>query len=443
MWPRLRLLLVAPMVVGLAACAADDEPEAADPTGAPTVPPSTVAASPTVVPPTEFDPPIAFGDPVELGRPWHDQYTVHDSVAYFFSSGGDVLGLARHRDLNAVDLLTGESRWVTSIDIGRDGPPQEFRREAYWPPPMVGEVDGRLLVFVTHPVSEAGTGTRLDRHAARVVALDASDGSEVWAIDFEATRVNWSHGYLRPVGVTEDTLVVTAEMGFGPSDDREPVTYGLDAVTGRERWRESGFVAELADRGVVVGWVVTDDFGFSTEYAIQGRDAADGARRWQHPDLFNRGQIDALGPGLAAYRARTEDPDSDYGVETRVISVEDGDVVAAVDGGFICRDDHESVIVCRTTDFFQFDDHMVAFDRDSGELLWELVEDESDRAVPRVLSLRPGVIYAEGPRSMVLLDARTGEDLIPDLATYPGGRVVPGFAVVVHDGVLYAYPATG
>jgi hypothetical protein len=53
-----------------------------------------------------------------------------------------------------------------------------------------------------------------------------------------------------------------------------------------------------------------------------------------------------------------------------------------------------------------------------------------------------GLVYAEGEHSAVLLDARSGGDLLTDLTVAPD-QVRPGFGVVKDMDALTAYPAIG
>jgi len=420
--------MVVPLIIGMTACGDDTFHSGADATATPPSAPATSVSAPT--PPT-YDPPIEFApQPIRLGEPWEGRYTVHDAVAYFFTKSLLSAGFPR---LTAVELATGKARWTTSVDTGVDESTWKMLSKDSWMAPAIGQVGDQVWVFVAFPAIAVGIGTKADRELARVVALDASDGTTQWTVDFEVAEV-WeeasSWGHPQTVGVTEDTLVVS--LGAAGFSRQPPVTVGLDVATGAERWRKSDFWGRLVNDGTVIG-MVREGSLLRGHWSLEGRAVADGTRLWRRDDLYGSDFFYELGDGLVAYLANK----NGTGLTTWIVSTKTGEPVASIDRSHNCIDDRQSVVICEGKK------HLVAFDRDTGELLWELVEGDNGRAVPEVVAARSGVIYAEGPRSMVLLDARTGEDIVDDLASFPGGQVVPGFALVKDGGVLYAYPATG
>lgn len=424
-------LLVPVLVVAVVGCSSGDPGDASDQAG------PTVGAPPTLTPtraapaaPT-FDPPLEFApDSVQIGRLWHGQYAVHDAVAYFLDGGVEAGAIPD--TVTSVELTTGDVRWSTGVETGVEYPDRELLLgDRSWSAPVVAEVEGRPWVFAVFPAIEVGTGTAADRRLARVVALDAVDGSEQWTADYDLTELEdgLRARYLWGVGVTDETLVLTTPEG----DDQ--LTVAVDAITGDLRWHEPELRAQVVDSGTVLGLIPGRRLASIAAHAV-----TDGEQVWTYDSLRDY-EIDSLGQGIVAFRADVDVSGVQIENETRVVSSDTGDVVASVDMYLNCLDDQTSVVVCGYTGFL-YTEYVAAFDRETGELLWELTGD-SDRAVPEVRAVRAGVVYARGPRSWVVLDARTGEDLIDDLASFPGGRVIAGFALVRDGDYLLAYPATG
>ena len=129
----------------------------------------------------------------------------------------------------AVDLASGAPRWrATPADLGglaRGGP-------------ALDPSGATLFVGLVDPI--AGTG--------QVAALDTADGHLRWQANLGAESLRDSER----VWLDGDTVVVPATSG---------AVIGLDAATGRERWRYRPTAPRLSSLSVIDGhvWLVLED----------------------------------------------------------------------------------------------------------------------------------------------------------------------------------------
>jgi hypothetical protein len=89
---------------------------------------------------------------------------------------------------------------------------------------------------------------------------------------------------------------------------------------------------------------------------------------------------------------------------------------------------------------------VVGIDVDTGKQLWKLPDEAARRTSLHVTYAFHGAVYGDAPNSDVVLDARTGQDLVPDALISPT-YVVPGYGIVEYDTEpaaeeAIAYPAS-
>lgn len=169
--------------------------------------------------------------------------TFHDDTVYVGS------GLDR---VYALDADTGRIEW--KYDAGGD---EEYGGGAWGQPALTR---GLVVVGISHSDRPEPLPTNPDAYVHRVVALDASDGSEVWS--YEVDRGLWTG----PVAVG-DTVVAATKGG---------VAYGLGIESGERRWSTSvgGEVREPlvnADGSV---------FAASLDGRVTALDVESGAEEW-------------------------------------------------------------------------------------------------------------------------------------------------------------------
>jgi hypothetical protein len=143
------------------------------------------------------------------------------------------------------------------------------------------------------------------------------------------------------------------------------------------------------------------------------------------------------GPGRAVI-APTE---GDQGT-TILIEIATGRRVAAVPRILDCRYDDKATIVCSASATFTDDPELMGIDAGSGQKLWSLPDKASGRVAIDVTAAFHGAVYGTVSKHVaVVLDARTGTDLVPD-ATVAPTQVVPGYGLLTDGHETSVYPAT-
>lgn len=408
MWRLERIVLVTALGTSLwlavAACSTPVKP------GGPSPTPTNPGAAPSPAVPAVPDPPLAFDrDGVSLGEPADGQFTVYADTAYYMR---DDLSATDIPTLIAADLVAGKPRW--SKPVATDA------MAAKWGPLRVAVVEGKPRVVISYLARLKGTGTQADRELLRVIALDAGDGTRLWTVDIDDDKMPQGASYRFSTFSPPSIVAFTDEHVVLGTDESVIV---LDSRNGNQRWNSAGFRPSALDAGTVVG------ASFSgTTRKVAGRSAADGKESWSNTDPFDR--VEQLGSGLVAVASTTA---------TRLLEAKTGTVKANVAGSHTCAHDSESIVVC-----WRFTEHVLAIDAANGKTLWELPDTSADRIIPRVLTLRRGMIYSTaGSNGPVIIDARTGKDKVTSVVITPT-RVIPGFGLVLSErGGLFAHKATG
>lgn len=112
--------------------------------------------------------------------------------------------------------------------------------------------------------------------------------------------------------------------------------------------------------------------------------------------------------------------------------------ILELDGRYTCWHDQHTTIVC------DGGGHVVAHDQSTGQLLWELPDDEAGRVAPTIDTVHNGKAYAHTTQGPVILDTTSGQDEVTDL-TVTVTSVVPGYGLVTPNGLsagLEIYTAT-
>lgn len=262
-------------------------------------------------------------------------------------------------------------------------------------------------ILETAPVVRDGT---VYANGGRLVALDASDGSERWT---HSARSDWNASHARPM--VADGRVYAA-LG-APGDGDSVVVVAVDGSDGRERWR---FEPPAFDGPVLSAGATADAVYFGSAGGTEaGKDfyavGVGGEQRW-HRNLAGTctgsaavadgavvvetdDGLHALDPTTGEMRWRT-----DHGVPG---------CTPVVDGG--------AVYVDR--------EGLTALDAQDGSVRWELDEDLPDASE---LALVDGRLYAVGAGVVYGLNPSTGA--VTWRASLPPGRL---YAATVHDDQLY------
>ena len=337
-----------------------------------------------------FDPPVRFNGThaVELsgagqpstasGEALRPAVTLVDGTAY----------IATDSALEAVDTLTGDSRWYAETKNEADRGGFGTRRV----PPLVSE-DGRTA-YAAWNRTVTGEGTAPDRYVVEVLAVDTATGKKTWSAEIPsdpsstglAANPIGADGNLAPqvVGVADGTAVVT---------DAD-TTYAVDTAAGTVRWKKADFRAVTLANGVVAGGERT---GYH-EGRLLGVAVDTGEQRWT--------VADAQEPAHAARALLSADHDD----RTVVVDAADGKVRVSLEAeGWRCRDDAQALVACSTQGYNVSDPGIVVFDAASFRKKWAL-PDGSGRSVPDVTGFWHGALYCELGESPIVLDGATGKD---------------------------------
>jgi outer membrane protein assembly factor BamB len=284
----------------------------------------------------------------------------------------------------------------------------------------VAVLDGKPRLFISYLARLKGSGTQGDREMLRVIALEAGDGTRLWTVDLDDDKMPAGPATRFSTFSPPSIVAATNEHVVLAIDDSAIV---LDARSGTQRWSAAGFRPGALEGATVVGTSIS-----TAGRKVSGRAAADGKEAWSNAEPFDR--IDTLGSGLVTVSGTAS---------TRLLEAKTGAVKATLAASHTCAHDSEALVVC-----WNFTQHLTAVDVANGKVLWELPVSSADRIMPRVASVRRGMIYATaGSNGPVILDARTGKDKVTSAAVAPS-VVVPGDGLLLSSrGGLFAHRATG
>jgi hypothetical protein len=384
-----------------------------------------------------FDPPQGFpdGEGTPVGSA---DAIVSDGLGYSFY-GSDTFGGSPDNDpvptVHAIALGTGAEQWkrqLPGLRFPLDGPSL--------PPLAAAAPDGHLWVYYAGIVLIRGTGTQADQLKMEAGALDPQTGAPGWA-----TEVSLPPAYLQ----TEESMsgdVEAGVMGADPahlvvqvtSTEDPPIAFGLSTTTHALSWTVAGFRPAGLAGGVVVGMTVAD--GFSDTGTPEGLNAQTGTIAWSAPGLDadingTSGTPAVITPGIASFE--THDVFSSH---TYLVSTRNGKVLKTLPDSYSCMYDQVSVVAC-----YSQAPTLIGLDATSLNELWELPNPAGTRIAPQLHAAYKGLLYTEADNGDVILNARTGADLVPGIPIAPD-LVVPGYGLVRDhsnsDNTLLAYRAS-
>ncbi|SDM59887.1 outer membrane protein assembly factor BamB family protein [Allokutzneria albata] len=421
---------LAALALAVSACGTPALPEAAKSSEA--APTSTVPPAKTADPPTVFDTAAAVPLPrsmaqTNIGGGVTSKYTtLNKRTAYTVTPV----------ELNAVDVLTGEQKWVARLDgvpadpNFRAGP---FVTNAGPRPPAV---DNRgSLVVAAMPTSEPGKGTTPGYQSLAVIAVDAESGTKRWEsrvrVPDSIGSTGGSGAITKVVAVTETAVVATYRKG-------EAMTVVLDAATGRTLWERPEYEAGSVHGDVVVG---ADSNVAENKSMIQATALAlsDGAQRWVGAARSSAVTVVPAGPAMVVIDSTnygSGDPallflDPATGAERGKLTHKGGFGPSAYGK---CDYDQQSVVVCLANG------RLAGYDASTGKELWALPDKTTNRIAPTMTIVWHGALYGRTTNGPVVLDAKTGADRSaePGIAPHWVSEYV-GIGVN-SDGVPQAYP---
>ncbi|MFC8373692.1 PQQ-binding-like beta-propeller repeat protein [Streptomyces sp. NPDC057239] len=391
-----------------------------------------------------YDPPKQFtADGIHLGtkRCCNDDpdgsgrgYVVDSRAIYYMTSDTELV---------AHDLATGKRVLSFTFDNGSS--------DDAVPLPKV--TDGRI--FNSYLVPVEGTGTQAERRLLRVVAVDARTGRTLWSVDLDEDIGSYSSDTPSVFAANSEHVVVERIVEGGH------YTAILNAKNGELRWQDREFHPYAFDGQVLAGQTVSVNWSPENQSPPEGRAVTDGTRRWKLP---NRP------PGKDPYRDwggiapvwRTDRADDalflvsvgeslDAQPKALILRARDGKQIVTIDtdSGLQasqlrdCWHDGRQTIVCQVG----VDSQVDAYDEQSGKKLWSLPDEAAGRIAPEVTAVHNGAVYGSTDNGSLILNARTGKDMVTDLVVKPH-YVGPGFGIAPlkeagkywHE--IYLYPAT-
>jgi len=155
-----------------------------------------------------------------------------------------------------------------------------------------------------------------------IAVCEVAEGAAVYAVDARGGRMRWR--FPCPAKVSQPVVVDGVVVIGTGADDATGVWFGIDAVTGAERWRLQGVAGRYGAPTVADGVVYTHGVTTERASAVRAFAAADGRLRWSVPTAYQGAEVvagagvvytvtgDVAGTGLDAatgrviWSARTE-----------------------------------------------------------------------------------------------------------------------------------------
>ncbi|XVS61761.1 hypothetical protein ACQPYE_26110 [Actinosynnema sp. CA-299493] len=216
--------------------------------------------------------------------------------------------------------------------------------------------------------------------------------------------------------VGPDNVHVGYQAAFAPADSDTDAVVATDLATGDEVWR---WAADAAAR-----------YGSSSDepLAVLALSRENGTERLHYTGVQ---RTEGSGTQRATAVLRTTVLDAATGAVLGRGEAPLPKELAVIDDTTDCEFDQVDVVVCsgmRST---------VGLDATTARQLWRLPDDAAGRVDPGLDAAFHGRVYALD----VILDARTGEDVVPSLSV-TADTVVPGYAITRSGGEAVAHRAT-
>ncbi|MFF4433836.1 PQQ-binding-like beta-propeller repeat protein [Streptomyces sp. NPDC001513] len=335
-----------------------------------------------------FDPPMRFEGPgIDLLGARQPSTTSGGASRPAVTLANGVAFVTAEEGMEAIDTQTGEPRWEARPKNAAEKGGFGSDRAS----PLVS-ADGKT-VYAAWNRWVKGEGTAPGRAVIEVLAVDTVTGKTAGSAEIPAAPSSTGLSATpigadeilaaRVIGADATTVVVTAA----------DTTYAVDPVAGTVRWKKADFLAVVLADGIIAGGERT---GFR-EGRLTGLSVTSGDQRWTISDAKRPAGV---GSGLLT---------AVLGAKTLVVDAVKGEQRLALDGGWGCRYDQQSLVLC-SGGATGSGRGIAVFDATSLEKRWAL-PDGSGRNVPRVSGFWHGAVYGEvvADESLVL-DGRTGQD---------------------------------
>ncbi|MUN42600.1 outer membrane protein assembly factor BamB family protein [Actinomadura litoris] len=385
--------------------------------------PSSAAASPV----RYYDPPRRFSaKEVQVGT---GPVAVVKDTAYSYVETEEGSALV------ATGLATGARRWSVGLPGATNLTSGPMTEEDPPAPVAVTDGQGQVLIVAAYDTITEGTGTQQDTEQTQVLAVDP------------AGRTRWHRAAPGPSTALPPKIVGAGRDGNGVSVILNVgYTMAVDARSGAVLWKRDGVIPRGVDGDKVVGFRSGDDDWTSNLVALRGRD---GTSLWSGPEIRTAlaGRVPEL---VMAGSGRVVVHTSQDGRDT-LFDTADGKKVTTLTplGGlgnkdFVCEFDQRDTIVCTEPAMISGDspEQTLAFDARSGRRLWSLPDKAAGRVALDVTCAFHGAVYGHAENGDVVVDARSGADVVTGDAALAVTDAVPGYGLVTSGGTQ-AHPAIG
>ncbi|GAB3994729.1 hypothetical protein GCM10029992_10030 [Glycomyces albus] len=390
----------------------------------------------------DIDPPLEFGEAHAVPRP--SLHQTRDGLLYGAYLVGDNTIQTRVEDtIVSYSLATGET--VTEAALDDASVPADAEASSHLETVFAPSEDGMLLVRIFSYVPPV-TGSEAARETILVQAFHAEDGSAAWTQELES----WNRG-VNPFLTVHETDAEHIVLAWGAHN--EPTrSHVLDTSTGDSVWTSDEIRAVAAEGEILAAFEAGDDLDRDGDHpAGMLVDLNTDETLWSHE--FESGiniESHNFGDGLVKFTADITGQYGDESDEYVVVDAAAGEPVfesTQSAGALFCKFDRESPMVCYDNQGTVF-----AIDSATGEVLWDDESIGAERELPSQINLLyKGVIYAEytgGARPPLALDARTSEDLVPELPidlieVGPGYALAEGYDDLEQKALLEIHLATG
>jgi outer membrane protein assembly factor BamB len=374
------------------------------------------AESPTPSTPPRYDPPRQFDEDAIATAPL--DAVIGISRVYSFAEQSN-------QRIDAIDL-DGRPAWSAVID----GERQVTGSTGSLPQGLTvasGPAGGEQIYYVGVQLIQ-GSGTTQDRRKVALGALDGESGRLLWSLQVApADGLDLERANVSLAGADEQHVIVDVEP-YGI--DEPPAALVVDVNSRTAAWTARGFHAGGLDGQLVLGLRVESNF---SDYGMpQALDVNTRTPVWTGGDeasVLDLKQVAAT-PKIALFTVDITE------VRTRLVAAATGRLLTELPSRSTCVYDRQNTLVCQDYD------GLTGLDATSGKTLWSLRDGDANRDVPDLHAAYHGLVYTWGAHGGVILDARSGRDLIADAAVIPDA-VIPGFGVVKESDGLAVHRATG
>ena len=334
--------------------------------------------------------------------------------------------------IRALDMSSGDVRWSVPPPGASFGGPLRVDGA---PGPLLAAAFPHPVLFYVATALIQGQGTQRNHFAAQVGSLSADTGAALWTVRLDLPLAYYQDQVPMPeqyvsldiVGADEHHLAIRAA---GP-DGTPPITWVLDPATGRTHWTQPGIEAIGLGSNTVAARPAAQ--GIMSSATVAGLSADTGAPVWT-PFVH---KVDTIGYAMVGTRLLLlKASDLFTPTTTYLLDMRSGQPVATLRDDFTCKFDQVDTVACQSSDT------LVGLDAATGKQLWSLPDPSAQRIMPSLGAAYHGLLYTHGENTGVILDARTGADVVDNGAVSPQ-IVIPGYGIESGDDTLTVYPAIG